>query len=92
MHCDVGVLWNVNGVFRDGTAGDAKNGILHDNSLVLVQKCFWEVDLMPVSAFVLLEETLVLDECFVSVFFCFRAGGDEQMAKDSVVVLRSAQS
>jgi hypothetical protein len=29
---------------------------------------------------------LVLDECFVAVFFRFRAGGDEQMAKDSVVV------
>jgi hypothetical protein len=82
----------VNGVLRDGTAGDAKNGILHDDALVLLQECFREVDLMPASAFIVLEEALVLDECFVAVFFRFRASGDEQMAKDSVVVLRSAQS
>jgi hypothetical protein len=64
---DVGVFWNVNGVFRDGTAGDA-NWILHDNSLVLLQNASGR-SISPASAFVVVKHALVLDECFVAVFF-----------------------
>jgi hypothetical protein len=37
--------------------------------LLVPSKCFRKVDLMPASAFVLVKHALVLDECFVAVFF-----------------------
>jgi hypothetical protein len=67
-----------------------KDGIVHDEAFVLLQKCFRgkdnrEIDLMSASLVVVaVDYALVLDECFVAVFFCLRAGGYVQI--DAVVL------
>jgi hypothetical protein len=80
--------WDVHECFMTHHHRDAKDGILHDYSL-LSFKILRKVDFVSSVCFAR-RTALVLDECFVAVFL-IRTGSDE-LAKDSIVMLRSTKS